>query len=284
VRTVAGPGRWVWGLVGLATVLALTFGGVVLATRPWSAPQPPPQVTTTRTVTLVRPVTSLTVQSYGGAIRITSGPVGRIQVSDTLTYGPMAGGQPAVTESLSRGHLILADPACSQAGDCFVNFAVTVPPGVAVTAMTDGGSLSVSGTGAANLDSGGGPVTATRIDGPLTVSTEGGLLWVDGLSGALYADTFGGSLTADRVDAAAASVSTDGGDARITFSAAPQQVTVSTNGGLAALTVPGGPYALTADSNGGPQSVGIATNPAARPSITISSGGGPVQVTPVAPQ
>ncbi len=198
MRTVAGPGRWVWGLAGLATVLALTFGGVVLVTRPWSAPQPPPQVTTTRTVTLVRPVTSLTVQSYGGAIRITSGPVGRIQVSDTLTYGPMAGGQPAVTESLSRGHLILADPACSQAGDCFVNFAVTVPPGVAVTAMTDGGSLSVSGTGAANLDSGGGPVTATRIGGPLTVSTEGGSLWVDGLSGALNADTFGGSLTADR--------------------------------------------------------------------------------------
>jgi len=106
---------------------------------------------------------------------------------------------------------------------------------------------------------------------------------VDGLSGALHADTFGGNLTANRVGAAAATVSTDGGDAQIAFAAAPQQVTVSTNGGLAALTVPGGPYALTADSNGGPQSVGIATSPAAGPSITISSGGGPVQVEPLAP-
>jgi hypothetical protein len=281
VRTVAGPGRWVWGLAGLATVLALTFGGVVIVTQAWSTSQPPPQVTVTQTVTLVRPVTSLTVQSYGGAIRITSGPADRVQVSDTLTYGPLAGGQPAVTESLSRGHLIiLADPACSQDGDCMVSFAVTVPAGVAVTAITDGGSLTVSGTGAANLDSGGGPVSATRIGGPLTVSTEGGSLLVDGLSGALHADTFGGNLTASRVDAAAVTVSTDGGDARIAFAAAPQQVTVSTYGGLAALTVPGGPYALTADSNGGPQSVGIATNPAARPSITISSGGGSVQVAP----
>jgi hypothetical protein len=283
VRTVVGLGRWAWGLAGLATVLAFTFGGVVIVTRAWSTPQPPPQVTVTQTVTLVKPVTSLTVQSYGGAIQITSGPVGRVQVSDTLTYGPLAGGQPAVTESLSRGHLTLADPACSQDGDCFVSFAVTVPPGVAVTAITDGGSLTVSGTGAANLDSGGGPVSATRIGGPLTVSTEGGSLLVDGLSGALHADTFGGNLTASRVDAAAATVSTDGGDAQIAFAAAPQQVTVSTNGGLAALTVPGGPYALTADSNGGPQSVEIATNPAAGPSITISSGGGPVQVEPVAP-
>jgi hypothetical protein len=282
VRTVAGPGRWVWGLAGLATVLALTFGGVVIVTRAWSTPQPP-QVTVTQTITLVKPVTSLTVQSYGGPIRITSGPAGRVQVSDTLTYGPLAGGQPAVTESLSRGHLILADPACSQDGDCFVSFAVTVPPGVAVTAMTDGGSLTVSGTGAANLDSGGGAVSATRIGGPLTVSTEGGSLLVDGLSGELRADTFGGNLTANRVDADAATVSTDGGDVRITFAAAPQQVTVSTDGGLVALTVPGGPYALTADSNGGPQSVGVATNPAALPSITISSGGGPVQVEPVAP-
>jgi hypothetical protein len=286
VRTVAGPGRWVWGLAGLATVLALTFGGVVIVTRAWSStPQPPPQVTMTRTVTLVRPVTSLTVQSYGGAIRITSGPAGRVRVSDTLTYGPLpVGGPPAVTESLSGGHLVLADPACPQDGGCMVSFTVTVPPGVAVTAITEGGPLTVSGTGAANLDSGGGPVTATRIGGPLTVSTEGGSLLVDGLSGALHADTFGGNLTASRVDAAAATVSTDGGNAQIAFAAAPQQVTVSTDGGLAALTVPGGPYALTADSNGAPQSVEIATNPAARPSIIISSGGGPVQVSGVAPQ
>jgi hypothetical protein len=281
VRAVAGPGRWVWGLSGVVTVLALAVSGLVLAAA-GSHRQPPPQETLTRRVTLVQPVTSLTVQSYGGPVRVTSGSAGRVQISETITYeyGSQAGGPPAVTESLSRGHLILADPACLQVFPCVVGFAVTVPPGVTVTAMTDGGPLTVSGTGAANLDSGGAPVSATRIGGPLTVSTEGGPLLVDGLSGALRADTGGGSLTALGVGAAAATVSTDGGDVRIAFSAAPQQVTVSTAGGLAALTVPGGPYALTADSSGGPQSVGIATDPSARRSITVTTGGGPVQIAP----
>jgi hypothetical protein len=281
VRAVAGPGRWVWGLSGVVTVLALAVSGLVLAAA-GSHRQPPPQETLTRRVTLVQPVTSLTVQSYGGPVRVTSGSAGRVQISETITYeyGSQAGGPPAVTESLSRGHLILADPACLQVFPCVVGFAVTVPPGVTVTAMTDGGLLTVSGTGAANLDSGGAPVSATRIGGPLTVSTEGGPLLVDGLSGALRADTGGGSLTALGVGAAAATVSTDGGDVRIAFSAAPQQVTVSTAGGLAALTVPGGPYALTADSSGGPQSVGIATDPSARRSITVTTGGGPVQIAP----
>jgi len=221
VRAVAGPGRWVWGLSGVVTVLALAVSGLVLAAA-GSHRQPPPQETLTRRVTLVQPVTSLTVQSYGGPVRVTSGSAGRVQISETITYeyGSQAGGPPAVTESLSRGHLILADPACLQVFPCVVGFAVTVPPGVTVTAMTDGGPLTVSGTGAANLDSGGAPVSATRIGGPLTVSTEGGPLLVDGLSGALRADTGGGSLTALGVGAAAATVSTDGGDVRIAFSAA----------------------------------------------------------------
>jgi hypothetical protein len=57
-------------------------------------------------------------------------------------------------------------------------------------------------------------------------------------------------------------------------------VTVSTDGGSARLAVPGGPYALTAESDGGPQSIGIATNPAAHRSITIMSYGGPLVVGP----
>jgi hypothetical protein len=57
-------------------------------------------------------------------------------------------------------------------------------------------------------------------------------------------------------------------------------VRLYTDGGPATLRVPGGPYALTADSDGGPELIGIATDPAARPSIAISSGGGPLQLEP----
>jgi hypothetical protein len=82
------------------------------------------------------------------------------------------------------------------------------------------------------------------------------------------------------ITAATAIVSTGGGPAQVTFSTAPRTVRLYTDGGPATLRVPGGPYALTANSDGGPELIGIATDPAARPSITISSGGGPLQLEP----
>jgi hypothetical protein len=132
----------------------------------------------------------------------------------------------------------------------------------------------------ANLDSGGGLVRATGIEGPLTVRTEGAPLLIDGLVGALNVDTGNAPLIAEGVDATTVTVSTDGGGARIAFAAAPDSVTVSTDGGAAFLTMPGGPYALTADSDGGPESVGIATDPAAGSSLTVSTGGAPLRIEP----
>ena len=149
-----------------------------------------------------------------------------------------------------------------------------------LTVSTDGGSLQLNGTAEANVDSGGGPVTAAQIDGLLTVSTDGGSLQLNGLAGPLRADTGGGPLFMQGVNAATATVSTGGGSARIDFSVAPDTVTLRTDGGPAMLAVPGGPYALTAESDGGPQSVGIATDPAARRSITVTSGGGSLQIGP----
>ena len=193
--------------------------------------------------------------------------------------GPLSGA-PAVVQSVSGGRLSLGDPACANS-DCSVSFAVSVPSDVTAIVTTDGGSVSVSGIAGANLDSGGGPVRATQIGGPLTVDTDGGSLQLEGLAGPLSAGTGGGPLTGQGVTSATATVSTGGGNARLAFAAAPDAVTVSTDGGDAQLAVPGGPYALTADSDGGPQpSVGIATDPQAHRSITVSSGGGALLITP----
>jgi hypothetical protein len=257
-------------------------------------------------------VTSLTVQSHGGPVRVTGAPVDRVQITETVMYDAPAGnlsavpqsatasplsasptaapaapaapsafpnGTPAVVQSVSGGHLSVGDPECASS-DCSVSFAVTVPADVTVIVTTEGGSISVSGVAGANLDSGGGPVRATEIGGPLTVGTYGGSLQLTGLTGPLSADTDGGSLAAQGVASATATVTTGSAGATIVFSAAPDSVTVSTDGGSARLAVPGGPYALTAESDGGPQSIGIATNPAAHRSITIMSYGGPLVVGP----
>jgi hypothetical protein len=286
MRPVARAGRWAWGLCGLATAAALAVPGTRLivsagvAPAPIRAGSPPPQVPIQiRTVTVPQPVTSLYVHGYAGLIyppgliQVDAAPVTHVQVTEIIAY---RGRPPAVVQSVSGGRLSLADPACAD-GSCSVSFAVTVPPGVAVTVA--GGPLIISGTSGAKVDSGGAPVSATSIHGPLTVSTHGGPLQINGLTGPLRADTGGGQVVATRITAATAVVTTGSGPAQITFSAAPESVTVSTGGGLAELTVPGGPYALTANSDGARQTIGIATSSAAHRSITITTGGGQLVIS-----
>ena len=280
MRAVAAPGRWVWGLSGLVTAAALAVPGArLIAHAGVPGYGPPPPDTVVRTFTVSQPVISLDVQTYGTPVRVIAEPVRRVQVTETIEYGPKDGGPPAVTPSVSGGRLTLADSVCNVS-DCAVSFAVTVPLGVTVAVATEGGPIAVSGTAGARLDSGSAPVNATRIDGPLTVTTEGGPLLVNGLTGPLSADTAGGPLLARDVAAATATVITGGGQAGIGFTAAPDTVVVSTDGGPATLAVPGGPYVLTADSDGGPELVGIAIDPAADRTITITTSGGPLQIEP----
>jgi len=282
MRAVAGPGRWVWVLSGLVTAAVLVLPGARLITLGdrLNNVSAEPQVVTTRTVTVPQPVTSLIVQSDGGQVQVSAGQVSRVQVTETIMYDQQGDGPPAVAQSVSGGHLSLSDPACANT-DCGVNFSLTVPFGVTVSVATQGGPAAISGVAGANLDTGGGPARVSLIGGPLTVSTDGGPLVLRGVTGPLRADTGGGTLVAQDVASATATVTTSGGPAMVTFAAAPDSVSVSTDGGPAILAVPGGPYAVAADSDGGPQSVAIATNPDARPTLAVTSGGGPLRIEPV---
>jgi hypothetical protein len=288
MRAVGGPARPVsrsnyrraWGLCGLVVAVALAVPGtrlIALTGVPWH--QPPPLDTTVRTVTVPQAVTSLTVVSSSGSVRVTAGAVSRVRVTETIRYGKSAGGPPAVLQSVTDGRLALANPACDRS-DCLVNFAVTVPPDIDVDVSTQGDPILVSGTARTELRSGGGPVRATQIAGALTVLTGGGPLALDGVAGTLHAYTDGGAMAARGITATEAVLVSGGGPAQVTFSAAPTAVRVETGGGPATLRVPGGPYALTANSEGGPELIGIATDPAARPSISITSNGGPLQIEP----
>jgi hypothetical protein len=322
-------GRWIWALSGFATIAVLTTYGVHLLTTahaPGGGLQQESAVPS-QAITITQPVTSVNIESYGAPIVVTGGPVRHVQITESITFATQDG-PPAVTQSVSHGLLTLAAPDCENS-PCAVGFAVTVPKDVAVTAQSDDGPLTVSGVAAAkldsgggparvsnisgqltastengplivsgvadaNLDSGGGPVQVSDVRGPLTVNTENGNLVVTGLTGPLDADTGGGSLLARDIVAVTATVSTEGGNAdmaftnapqlvsvdsgggttRIAFAAAPQSVSVTTEGGNALLTVPGGPYAVTAQSEGGPQYVDISASPTAHRSITVDSGGG----------
>jgi hypothetical protein len=257
MRRVTAPGRWVWRATGLATVLVLAVPGFWLIARAGMPAGEPVSAVPTRTVIVTQPVTSLDVRSYGAPVQVSAGSGSQVRIVEAIMFNPDNGPPPAVRDTVADGRLTLDAPACAVSG-CGVGFTVTVPGHVSVRVATDGGAITVSGTGAANLDSGGGPVQATRVDGPLTVSTEGGALTLNGVTGPLNADTGGGPLLAQGVAAATAAVSTDGGVAQIGFISAPDAVSV--------------------DSGGGPQQVGIATEPAAPRSIRVVSDGGPLQI------
>jgi hypothetical protein len=277
MRPVAARGRRVWGLAGLAVAASLAIpGGWLITSVGVNSQSQPAQDTVTRTVTVAQPVTTLNVDSGGTPVQITAGPVDHVRVTETISYDPQAEDFPAVPDSVSDGILTLAEPAC----DCSVGFTVTIPPALGVAADTEGGPLTVSGAAGADLDSGGGPVRATGITRHLIVAAEGGSVVINGLAGPLVADTGGGPLLAHGIDAATATVITGGGGAWIRFTAPPDGVFVSTDDGPAALTVPGGPYALNANTYGGSEAIGIATDPAASRSITVTTGGGPLQVKP----
>jgi hypothetical protein len=281
MRAVTGPARpayrWVWGVSGLVAAAALAIPGTYLITMAGVPGQfARPTVVTVRTVTVAQPVTSLTVGDFGGQVRVTAGSVSRVQITERLSYD-QGSNPPAVAESVAGGRLTLRDPACGNS-DCDVDFTVTVPSSVSVTVSTQGGPAFVAGVARASVNSAGGPVGIADIYGPLAVSTGGGPLTINRVAGPLRADTEGGVLSAQGITASTASVDTGGGPAQVAFAAAPQAVTVGTDGGPVTVRVPGGPYALTADSDGGPEIIRIATDPSARRSLRITSGGGPLQV------
>src|SRR6201989_1845204 len=125
-----------------------------------------------------------------------SARVDRVHVTETISYN-QGTSPPVVTQSVSGGRLSLSDPACPHA-DCNVDFDVTVPADVTVTASTGGGPLSLRG-----------------------------------VSGSLRAETDGGPLIAQDIAAATATITTGGGPAMVTFTTAPEKVSVGTDGGPA---------------------------------------------------
>jgi hypothetical protein len=282
MHAVTAPGRWVWGLSGVATAAVLAASGALLIAHP-GVPENVffpsfPRDTVRHTVTVPQPVSSLTVDGYGGLVRVRAGSVSHVEVTETIMYDKSAGSPPAVTQTVSGGHLTLADPACAHPG-CWVSYDVTTPPDVTATVSSGGGPVLVSGVRGANLNSDGGLTSVQQITGTLTVSSRGGPVLADDVAGTLKIDSDGGTVNASGVTAADAIISTKGGPALVGFAAAPESVTIRSDGGMARLAVPGGPYALTADSAGGPESVGIATSATASRSITITTGGGPLLIS-----
>ena len=269
-RTNPGPqavrGRWIWLLTGTLTFAAIgTLGGLAIV-RGERMPdyQPPTTVLPARTLIVTQPITALSVQSDGAPIKVTtsSGPV---TITETISY--QGEPPPTVVDTVSRGLLTLGAPACANS-DCSVAFSVSVPSGVKVNAAAAGGSVSVVGTGSADIDSGGGPVYAAGISGPLTVTADGGQVTVAHV-GSADIDSGGGSVTATGLTGKL-TVHAEGGGVNV--SNAPTAAIDSGGGPVYAAAI-GGPLTVAAE---GGQVTASGTG-----ATQVDSGGGPVTVNTV---
>jgi len=287
-------GRWAWAISGIIVIALMIAGVATFLNRP-RAVQALPMRVATRTFSLSTAITSLSIQSYGADVRVTGGGSGT-QVTDQIGFDPAEGPVPATEDSVSQGQLSIAVPSC--AFKACVEW-ITVPSGVFVTVVSEGGNVAVSQIAGARLDSGGGSVTATSVSGPLTITSAGGEQALQGINGSLtdesggnqvaVADvtgssaviiTDGGLLTAAGLSVRSAVISTGGNGARVAFATAPAMADITTDGGRADVRVPGGPYALTADSEGGRELVTIPTSPSAKSTLDVITGGSALVVEP----
>ena len=221
----------------------------------------------------------LTVTSGGGDIRVTGAGSASL---DSGSGNVSASGVPGTLNVTSAGGSIAVTGTGSATLDSGSG-PVSASAALGTLAVTSaGGSVNIAGARGVTVDSGSGNVVARSVDGPLSATTSGGNLKVDGLTGPLFADTGSGSFTASGVASRTARVTTSGGSAWMSFTAAPQSVQVTTGSGDAVLVLPGGPYAVSAESGGGPELVSVPVNPTAASTVVVSTSGGELQVKPPA--
>jgi hypothetical protein len=269
-RPQAARGRWIWRLSGAATVAVLAVAGTAALVNAGNAGGGPmvQVLSATKTVTVPGTVTSLTVGSYGGSVRVVRGPVSQVTVVEAMAFVDQSGA-PAVTTKVSHGELTLAAPSCASGG-CTVGFTVTVPTAVTVSAASEGGDISVAGAAGAELDSGGGTVSASDIRGALIATSDGGNITASD-TGSANLDSGGGTITGRGIRGSFTATSDDGDITVIGAAGA----TLDSGGGFVTARQIGGPLTATTD-DGALALTGLSG------SLTADTAGGPLTATGVA--
>ncbi len=203
---------------------------------------------------------NVSVSLSGGQVLIKQETAGRARVAGTARYSIF---RPHITTTTTKNGIRYGYRCVFPFGSCHLDATVTVPPGQAASASTDGGTATVTGT-----------------TGPVTLSTGGGDISADHVSGTLTLRTAGGSIEGTAVTAAVVSASSGGGDITITFTAVPRDVNVSTAGGSVTIVLPPGPaqYNVAAHTAGGSVTDTVPRSTTARNAIAVSSGGGDITI------
>jgi len=168
-------------------------------------------------------------------------------------------------------------------GNCGLSATLDVPADTPVDLTSGGGNIQASGIQRdVTLDTGGGDVTISGDGGNTDLSTGGGNVTAGDLGGILKFTTAGGDITGNGLFAPDVTLQTGGGNVTLVFTKVPARVNITSSGGDVTVLLPRGStrYLITDDPAGGNVSAPVptTTSPTAANQVSVSSGGGNIQI------
>ncbi|MDJ0462909.1 DUF4097 family beta strand repeat-containing protein [Streptomyces sp. H27-C3] len=183
---------------------------------------------------------TLTVDTDNSALELVPADVKDVEVTRRADGWVFLGEGPENSWKLKDGKLVLRQKCDALASDCDSWHRIKVPRGVAVTVLSDNGS-----------------VKATGFDTALKVRSSNGEVRVEDSSGALDLDSDNGRVVAEGISAKKVTADSENGAVRLSFSAVPDLVeTVSDNGEIV-IDLPRTGYNVTTSSDNGDVNVNV---------------------------
>ncbi|SDC86884.1 DUF4097 family beta strand repeat-containing protein [Actinokineospora iranica] len=231
-------------------------------------------------------VRSVRLASASGAVRLRTGTTTTVhrQVSH-------AEAKPGATHRVEGDVLVLE--GC-PIRDCWVDYDVVVPEGVAVSGDVDSGSVDIEGVSSVNLRSSSGDVRVRRVSGAVNLVANSGTVeltdvgeraTIEADSGDVLTRDVRGGLTANvdsgRVEAQGArgkvDVATSSGDIAVRLAEAGD-VRARAGSGSVEVSVPRGGYQVSATADSGEVANTVGHDPAAPHRIDVTADSGDVTV------
>ncbi|HZX54808.1 MAG TPA: hypothetical protein VFE86_08995, partial [Ilumatobacteraceae bacterium] len=131
------PRHWrlrTYVLLGVGA-LAAVAGGMVVADHAMATTQHETRV-------FQETITALDLDASSGSIRVVGADQSNVTVDMTVHSGLRS---PSHTETVQNGRLRVQSDCSFTFTDCFVDYVIKVPAGVAVTARGDGGNMDLAG-------------------------------------------------------------------------------------------------------------------------------------------
>lgn len=185
------------------------------------------------------PVTEVNVQSDSGTIKIHSGAGSGVTINRTVHY---SSGHPHPSQSVQNGVLTFT----KSCNNCSIDYDLTVPASVKVTARADSGDVKVRGVASADINTSSGTLTATDIKGDVTAQNDSGDVNLTSVGGTLDLSTSSGTINGSALGGTIAQAKDDSGGIKLAFTTVPMSVTAHSASGDVRVKVP--QYSPTAPS------------------------------------